>query len=144
MDRAMAKDATGEPTGFRNQSNIAYLVHGLHGMKTPTLAGNYGTKAEALRAAQQAANEEGEAITISTPKGPWITVQPRVTRTDDAQCSVEGCTNSLSAYNKTGMCGWHSVRAEKGLPLDPCSVKGCSNFDPEAAAIGRKCLRHNN
>lgn len=39
-------------------------------------------------------------------------------------CSVEGCTNTLSAYNVTGMCGWHSVRAEKGLPLDPCSVTG--------------------
>jgi hypothetical protein len=42
------------------------------------LAGSYWTKAEAMRAAQQAANEEGESITISTPgKAPWITVQPR-------------------------------------------------------------------
>jgi hypothetical protein len=75
MDRTA--DATGEPTGFGKQSNVKYLVHGLHGMKTPTLAGNYWTKPEALRAAQQAANEEGETVTVSTPKGPWITVQPK-------------------------------------------------------------------
>lgn len=57
-------------------------------------------------------------------------------------CSVPGCTNTLSPYNRTGMCGWHSVRAEKGLPLDPCSVAGCKNFDPEAAIVDRKCLQH--
>jgi len=32
-------------------------------------------------------------------------------------CSVAGCTNICGSYNVTGMCGWHSVRKEKGLPL---------------------------
>ena len=86
MDRAMPKtgDAYGEPVGRKQQANVAYFVHGIHGMKTPTLAGNYHTKPEAIRAAQQAANEEGETITISTPKGPWVTVQPRVAKAADA------------------------------------------------------------
>jgi hypothetical protein len=57
-------------------------------------------------------------------------------------CSVEGCTNTLSAYNVTGMCGWHSTRKYKGLPLDPCSVTDCPNFDPEAAIVDRKCFNH--
>jgi hypothetical protein len=77
--RKAARDGGyGEPTMGAKQSTAGYRVHGLHGMKTPSLAGSYWTKAEAMRAAQQAANEEGEPITISTPgKAPWITVQPR-------------------------------------------------------------------
>lgn len=57
-------------------------------------------------------------------------------------CSVEGCANTLSVYNVTGMCGWHSVRKEKGWPLDPCSVIGCQHFDLEAVLILRKCFIH--
>ena len=34
---------------------------------------------------------------------------------NNKHCSVEGCTNELSAYNATGMCDWHSVRVAKGL-----------------------------
>jgi hypothetical protein len=77
--RKAARDGGyGEPTMGAKQATAGYRVHGLHGMKTPGLAGSYWTKAEAMRAAQQAANEEGESITISTPgKAPWITVQPR-------------------------------------------------------------------
>ena len=55
-------------------------------------------------------------------------------------CKVAGCTNGLSVYNVTGMCGWHSTRAAKGLVLDPCSTEGCPNFDPEGVAFGRKCV----
>lgn len=77
--RKAARDGGyGEPSMGAKQATAGYRVHGLHGMKTPGLAGSYWTKAEAMRAAQQAANEEGESITISTPgKAPWITVQPR-------------------------------------------------------------------
>ena len=64
-----------------------------------------------------------------------------MTPTETKRCAVEGCTNELSVYNKTGMCGWHSTRAAKGLVLDPCSTEGCPNLDSEAIAFGRKCGR---
>jgi hypothetical protein len=60
-------------------------------------------------------------------------------------CSVEGCTNELSGYNKTGMCGWHSARAAKDLSVHPCSVVGCLNYranDFEAIGLGVKCHLH--
>lgn len=61
---------------------------------------------------------------------------------DANRCSVPGCTNTLSRYNVTGMCGWHSIRKDKGLTLDPCSITGCENFDAEAVIVGRKCFHH--
>lgn len=61
---------------------------------------------------------------------------------NNKNCSVAGCTNTLGAYNATGMCGWHSTRAHKHLPLDPCSVEGCANYDVEATVVERKCFHH--
>jgi len=60
-------------------------------------------------------------------------------------CSVDGCTNKLSEYNVTGMCGWHSVRDAKGLSPQPCSVEDCTNFrsnDFEAIGLKVKCPIH--
>jgi hypothetical protein len=54
----------------------SYYVHGLHGAKTATLAGSYGTKTEAMKAARRLANEEGEDVSISAPKGAMIVVHP--------------------------------------------------------------------
>jgi hypothetical protein len=54
----------------------SYYVHGLHGAKTATLAGAYGTKPEAMKAARRLANEEGEDVSISAPKGAMIVVHP--------------------------------------------------------------------
>ena len=64
---------------------------------------------------------------------------------NNKHCSVEGCTNELSAYNKTGMCGWHSTRVAKGLSVHPCSTEGCANFranDFEAIGLSVKCHLH--
>ena len=66
-----------------------YFVHGLHGMKTPELKGWYWTKAEAVKAAQRAANEEGEAITVSTPKRSLFQVAPKVSRSNPAEAAAE-------------------------------------------------------
>lgn len=75
-DRGYMSNPYGEPTGFRKEQK-PYYVHGLHGAKTPTLAGSYWTKPEAMRAAQQLANEEGEEVTVSTPKRDMFTVKPK-------------------------------------------------------------------
>ena len=64
---------------------------------------------------------------------------------NNKHCSVEGCTNELSAYNATGMCDWHSVRVAKGLSVHPCSTEGCANFranDFEAIGLSVKCHLH--
>ncbi len=73
---ARRKNAFGEPSGFRKGSSVQWLVHGLHAMKSPELAGRYDTKAEAMKAARRAAKEEGEAVTISGPKGQMLQVNP--------------------------------------------------------------------
>ena len=57
--RKAARDGGyGEPNMGAKQSTAGYRVHGLHGMKTPGLAGSYWTKAEAMRAARGAAGGE--------------------------------------------------------------------------------------
>ena len=64
---------------------------------------------------------------------------------NNKSCKVPGCTNTLSPYNVTGMCGWHSARAEKGLVLDPCSTEGCINQAgnlelSDVTLLNRKCF----
>jgi hypothetical protein len=58
------------------RADRSYYVHGLYGAKTATLAGSYGTKPEALKAARRLANEENEDVSISVPKGAMIVVHP--------------------------------------------------------------------
>jgi hypothetical protein len=68
----------GEPTFRKQQLAEPWYVHGIHGAKSPMLAGGYATKPLAMKAAQQLANEEGLQVSISGPKGKWVQVEPQV------------------------------------------------------------------
>lgn len=67
---------TGSPTGFSKQRGDWY-VHGIHGAKSPELAGAYGTKAEAQRAAKRLAAEENETVSVSGPRGAGFQMTPK-------------------------------------------------------------------
>lgn len=93
--------AYGEPTGFRKKDKY-YFVHGVHGAKSPELAGRYDTKPEAMKAAQQMANEEEHNVYISDPKGNEITVKSKLAKNPSG---LEERTRVRRLYNPESMDG---------------------------------------
>jgi hypothetical protein len=125
----MAMQANITDKGKRNpqpwtlpKAERSYYVHGLHGAKTATLAGSYGTKTEAMKAARRLANEEGEDVSISVPKGAMIVVHPNPA----IRKNLFGFGKGKDARRTTpahGGIAYHQGKM-KGRPAAPSKSKG--------------------